>query len=79
MANAYTTMLKMTDEQIIKHIDKSSGYVNPPQNYVSELWRRNQARETATMKRLTKVITWFTGIVLAATLLQLAIALCWIG
>jgi lipopolysaccharide/colanic/teichoic acid biosynthesis glycosyltransferase len=92
MANEYSKMLKMTDEQIIKHIDESSGYANPPQNYVSELWRRNQdkqikeqakqieeqIKQTDILKRLTWWIFTFTLVVMISTFLQIAIALKWI-
>lgn len=44
-----------------------------------EIWMREQANQTNTIRRLTWWICVFTMIVVAATILQVAIALKWIG
>ena len=79
MANDYSKMLGLSDKELIEKIEGFSNFINPPQNYVNELWRRNQAKQTNTLKCLTWWIFAFTFLVMVSTFVQLAITLKWIG
>lgn len=50
-----------------------------PDDILRELSRRDQAEQAKTILHLTRWIFWLTLVVAVATLLQLAIALKWIG
>ena len=63
----------------MKAIDSSGYGPITIEDYIKELWRRDQAEQTSTMRRLTVVITVCTIAVTVATILQLAIAFGLIG
>lgn len=55
------------DDQIAKHAIEKVHY------YLNELTRRDQSRQTEAILSYTRRITWMTGIVVLATILNLVI------
>ena len=65
----------MSDDDLIKEHDKLDFYEYQQSEYRDELLRRQQERNTKTMKCLTIVITILTAIVTAATIVNVWAAL----
>ena len=78
---SYIEIWEEPDVKKLLEIFKTVGGRNlvPPSDFIQELWRREQAKQTNTLKRLTWWIFAFTFLVMISTLVQLAIALKWIG
>jgi hypothetical protein len=66
----------MTDEQLIKEHDKGvTGVQLGVSYYLDELSRRNNSRQTETMLRYTKWITFMTVVMTIATSINIWLAL----
>jgi hypothetical protein len=65
----------MSDDQLIEAHDRlARNTVVGTQHFLDEIARREQSRQTEAMLSYTRWITWMTGIVTLATIVNLVIA-----
>ncbi|MDE2716949.1 MAG: hypothetical protein OXI33_08030 [Chloroflexota bacterium] len=75
MSETVEQLRALTDEELVRRHDRhAQSTVVGTQHYLDELNRRYQERQTASMLRFTKWITFMTVVITIATLVNVVLA-----
>ena len=77
MAETYRELRKLSIDNLIESHDNLRKYVDPSFNdYLNEIYRRDQERHTRQITWMTRAITAMTAVITFATLVNVGFFIC---